>query len=346
MGNQKNRRAVEKPLSPRELSAFCAQLAMLVRSGIPAAEAISIMRGDAGGGPGGELLAAIGERLEDRAALGTALAEAGVFPRYFVSMVEIGERSGRLDEVLDALCAYYEREESVSEGIRSAVAYPLVMIVMMALVVGVLVIKVLPVFSEVFVELGGGASSFAGQVMRLGAASGRIAIALTAVVLLLLAAYLLMRAFPAGRAALSRWSAVFPLTRGISARVASGRFASAMAMMLSSGLDSDQSLDMAVRLLDEGPMRRRAERCRELVSAGPPLPTRSARRASSPASTRGWCRSAFRPAPPTWCCASSPPATRRRSTRGSRGCSRCSSPPSSPSSPSWWGSSCCRSCCP
>ena len=112
MGNQKNRRAVETPLSPRELSAFCAQLAMLVRSGIPAAEAISIMRGDAGGGPGGELLAAIGERLEDRAALGTALAEAGVFPRYFVSMVEIGERSGRLDEVLDALCAYYEREES------------------------------------------------------------------------------------------------------------------------------------------------------------------------------------------------------------------------------------------
>ena len=60
MGNQKNRRAVETPLSPRELSAFCAQLAMLVRSGIPAAEAISIMRGDAGGGPGGELLAAIG----------------------------------------------------------------------------------------------------------------------------------------------------------------------------------------------------------------------------------------------------------------------------------------------
>ena len=115
-------------------------------------------------------------------------------------MVEIGERSGRLDEVLDALCAYYEREESVSEGIRSAVAYPLVMIVMMALVVGVLVIKVLPVFSEVFVELGGGASSFAGQVMRLGAASGRIAIALTAVVLLLLAAYLLMRAFPEGSA--------------------------------------------------------------------------------------------------------------------------------------------------
>ena len=268
MGNQNSSRDVETPLSPRELSAFFAQLAMLVRSGIPAAEAISIMRGDAGGGPGGELLAAIGARLEDRAALGTALAETGVFPRYFVSMVEIGETSGRLDEVLDALCAYYEREESVSEGIRSAVAYPLVMIVMMALVVGVLVIKVLPVFSEVFVELGGGASSFAGQVMRLGAAAGRIAIALTAAVLLLLAAYLLMRAFPAGRAALSRWSAVFPLTRGLSARVASGRFASAMAMMLSSGLDSDQSLDLAVRLLDEGPTRRRAERCRELVADG------------------------------------------------------------------------------
>ena len=119
MGNQKNRRAVEKPLSPRELSAFCAQLAMLVRSGIPAAEAISIMRGDAGGGPGGELLAAIGARLEDRAALGTALAETGVFPRYFVSMVEIGETSGRLDEVLDAVGHGIIGEEELLRALES-----------------------------------------------------------------------------------------------------------------------------------------------------------------------------------------------------------------------------------
>ena len=78
-----------------------------------------------------------------------------------VTMVEIGEASGKLEEVLESLRAYYERNDAVSRSIRSSVIYPLVMIVMMVAVILVIIIQVLPVFQQVFEQLGGEMSQFA-----------------------------------------------------------------------------------------------------------------------------------------------------------------------------------------
>lgn len=86
-----------------------------------------------------------------------------------LDMVGIGERSGRLDEVLDSLSAYYERSQVISRSVKSAATYPLIMIAIMAVIIGILIGSVLPVFNQVFQQLGSEMSSFAQGIMRFGA---------------------------------------------------------------------------------------------------------------------------------------------------------------------------------
>lgn len=258
----------QPPLTADELSGFCAQMAMILKAGIPAREGLSIMRDDADDPQSRALLGILYERVEMGDPLSHALRDAGVFPRYVVDMAQIGEASGRLDEVLDSLTAYYERERSINASIKNAVTYPLVMLGMMLLVIAALAFRVLPIFRQVFDQLGASTSSFAAAVLRLGDAMGAWSLGLVAALAVCAVLLLVLRASPAGRRTLARWLAVFAPTRRLSARIATGRFAGAMALMLQSGLDPDQSLGMSARLADHPVVSRRIADCQARIAEG------------------------------------------------------------------------------
>lgn len=101
-----------------------------------------------------ELLSAVNDTLMQTGNLTQALEDTHAYPDYMISMVRIGEQTGRLDDVMDSLAVYYEKEDSLAESIKSAVTYPLIMIVMMLLVILLLIMKVMPVFNQVFIQLG------------------------------------------------------------------------------------------------------------------------------------------------------------------------------------------------
>jgi len=137
-----------------------------------------------------------------------------------------------------------------------------VMIAVMLLVIGVLVIKVLPVFSGVFRDLGSEMSGFALTVMNMGMLVARYSVVIVAALVLLAAVlYMLSRRS-------KKMGGGLPLGRALRSKIASGRFASAMSMMISSGLDTDESLDMVYRLTDNSMVRGKIEACRGQISAG------------------------------------------------------------------------------
>ena len=124
-------------LSNREIAAFCDQLSMVISAGIPIYEGISILLDDASDEETRLVLSSINTPLESGSSFHEALVQSGYFPKYVLDMVESGELSGRLDEVLSSLSGYYEREESIQSGIKHAVTYPMLMIAMMfAVLVG------------------------------------------------------------------------------------------------------------------------------------------------------------------------------------------------------------------
>ncbi|WRS26451.1 type II secretion system F family protein [Oscillospiraceae bacterium MB08-C2-2] len=255
-------------LSPTELAAFCAQIAMILKSGIGISEGISIMLEDTKNPQGRIILTAVLGQVEAGRPLYQALEDTGSFPKYVVDMTEIGETTGRLDDVMDSLSAYYEREEAVARNIKNAVTYPLIMIGMMLLVIAVLLVKVMPIFNQVYRQLGSEMTGFSQGVLHLGAVVGQYAFVILGVLAVLVFGYILLRVTADGKRALARFRSGFFLTRKFYADIASGRFASAMAMALSSGLDVDQALDMVYRLVDNEYFQGKLDACRDYMKQG------------------------------------------------------------------------------
>ena len=127
---------------------------MLIHSGISVTEGLAILQDESQTDTDREIITALLTSMEETGSLTQAMETSGRFPHSSVSYIKTGEETGCLDEILNSLTLHYEQEQEVSEQIRSAVTYPLIMLGMMGIVIVVLLVKVLPVFHAVFQQMG------------------------------------------------------------------------------------------------------------------------------------------------------------------------------------------------
>lgn len=258
-------------LSNRELSAFCAQIAMLLKAGISIEEGISMMLDDTETQGGKEILASVLASCSSGSQLSDALAQSNAFPKYMLDMVEIGEISGQLDKVMSALAEYYMREQQISDNLRNAIRYPAVMTVMMLAVVVVLVVKVMPVFEQVFIQLGSEMSGVSAAITRLGAVMSQYSLVLMVVAAVLLAFVFYCSKTENGKRVARKMAEKLWITKGIYSKIADARFSSGLSLMLSSGIDSDKSLEMVKSLVSNEAAKEKIKKCQGLVEGGESL---------------------------------------------------------------------------
>lgn len=254
--------------SAGDVSMFCAQMALILQSAIPLQDGIAAIRENLEEGKAKKIIEMMEQQVEGSTPFYQALRDSGAFPGYMVNMIEIGEKAGKLDDVMEALADYYDREDKLKKSVRSAVLYPFILVLMMSVVIAVLVAKVLPVFQQVFDQLGSQMSDFSTFVMNVGMGIGRYAFIAVLVVAVLLIALFIVSKTRKGSAALSRFSGSFLPTRKLSAKIASARFASVMSMMLSSGYSTDEALELIPKIITDVTMNKKINACRELVNNG------------------------------------------------------------------------------
>ena len=234
-----------------ELSVFSGQLAMILHSGISTLEGIEILKEDAVSKEAGEILGSINEALEQTGDLADSLRTSGVFPEYFIKMTEIGERSGTLEDVMDGLSSYYSRQNSLARSIRDALTYPLILLAMLFGILLVLMTQVMPVFREVFDQLGIELTGISSTVFAVSTfLQGSSAILLVLVVGLAAACFFALRT-NRGRAFIQKLAAHIPLVIKIRGLFSCSRFADTLSLALHSGLDMGESFELASGLADQ-----------------------------------------------------------------------------------------------
>ncbi len=258
----------QKMLSNGELASFCNQSAMLLQAGITPLESMRILLSDTRTHAGKEIITSILSVCETGEPFYKALAQTGVFPDYVINMLTIGEESGNLDICMQSLGSYYEKEEGIADSIKSAVTYPFIMIAMMAVIIFVLISRVMPIFNQVYIELGSEMSGFSASLLRLGSSLNRYSVVFLVLVVLLLLLYFAATRTKHGKRLLARFLNVFPLTRRFYESVACERFASGMALTLSSGMDTYAGLDMVSGLVGSRRMQEKIVSCREALLRG------------------------------------------------------------------------------
>lgn len=250
----------QKLLSNAELSAFCQQIAMVLSAGLPTYYGISILCDEAPDEATAELLNKIYEPMETGSTLHAALENTGVFPDYMLHMIQLGEETGRLEDVLLSLSSYYEREDNIRSGIRSAVTYPFILTILILAVIVVMVAKVLPIFSQIYNELGSELTGSAKVLMYISNGINKYMIVFVILFVILLVVGVLFYKTGFGR--------ILYQGKSLAMSIAASRFANCMFLALSSGLDTDKGLDLADELVNNPYMSERIKICKDYIAHG------------------------------------------------------------------------------
>ena len=234
-----------KYLRDEALTELSGELAMLLHAGLDIAGGLAMLAEDREG-PDGELLTALRRDAEEGLPLSECMERSGAFPPEVCAQVRCGERTGRLEETLSAMAESGESRLRLVRQLRSALLYPSILFLLMLLVIGVLLIRVLPVFEEVYASLGGGMTGLAGGLLRLGEGLAA-ALPWLAPILAVLAALGLafagsqrFREEALRRGSGGRWG-----DRGVSRKLQDARIAQSLSLGLRSGLSGEEALALA-----------------------------------------------------------------------------------------------------
>ena len=144
----------KEKVKKKELMHFTRQLAVFVRAGIPITTALETIGDETQDTALRRAITAMIEELRNGGTLSMAAAKhPQVFPNYYVGILHSAELTGRLDETLDSLSAYLNREIDTRSKVVSALSYPAVVMVMAVVTVVILAGYVLPKFKPLFAEL-------------------------------------------------------------------------------------------------------------------------------------------------------------------------------------------------
>ena len=235
-----------KTLDELGVSAFCESMAMMVQSGIRTDEAIALLQSQSSSA--GVLEQGLGEMktlVEQGSSLADAMKAVGIFPDFAVRMIDAGESSGRLENVLFRLARYYAEQKTLSEKLRSAVTYPAAMLVLIIAVLAVMLTIVLPAFRSVYDRLTGSLAASSYAYIRWASVFCTAALVVMALLAAVLLAGLLL--WKSGRrepvlAVLEK----FPRCRAILDTNALFRFTSALGTFLASGEMQDEAVNASI----------------------------------------------------------------------------------------------------
>lgn len=140
----------------KDLSVFSRQFATMVNSGLPLLRTLSILEEQTESKYLGKVVGEMRLDVEKGVSLSAAMAKhPRAFNDLFVSMVRAGETSGTLDSVLVRLADNLEREVSLRRQIKSAMTYPIVVVVLVFLILTAMLLFVVPTFKDLYAQLGG-----------------------------------------------------------------------------------------------------------------------------------------------------------------------------------------------
>lgn len=148
--------AVSSKIKFTEVITFFRQFAVMLKAGIPISDCLNNLHKQKFSIPFRNVLKEVYLDVESGILLSEAFSKhTKVFPRFFISMVGIGEVSGSLDKVLTNMADYYENDRRIKKKASSAMVYPSLLVGMVIIVVIFLCLFILPQFESTINELGG-----------------------------------------------------------------------------------------------------------------------------------------------------------------------------------------------
>ena len=255
-------------LNNRELFQFCEQFSIILRSGMSAIEGLAILNDDSQTERGKEILTFLYKDMEESGSLAHAMEQSGAFPASAAAYVRTGEETGCLDEVMKGLSAFYAKEIQITDQIQSAVAYPLVMLGMMTAVIVILLVKVLPVFRQVFRQLGLEMSGISVALLVIGETLSRYSTAFLVLLAAMIGFILFLVLHPKGQELIRKIVCRFPGMKEIPVNLDYSRLCQCISLGIRSGLSPELCVELAGAVVSQTETREKLASIQKQLAEG------------------------------------------------------------------------------
>lgn len=146
---------VGRAVKPEEVMNFSRQLASFLRAGVPILDSLGVVAEENASKKMQEVVGDMQRRLRAGSSFGDALsAQTKMFPGYYIAVVRAAELTGRLDDALDELSEYMEREVAARRELKSSLTYPVIVFCLAIIAVIIMSAFVLPKFKDFYTNLG------------------------------------------------------------------------------------------------------------------------------------------------------------------------------------------------
>ncbi|OFW54334.1 MAG: pilus assembly protein PilC [Actinobacteria bacterium RBG_16_70_17] len=234
-----------KKVKPKAVAIFSRQLATMVNSGLTLVRALTVLHQQTENPALAKVVGDVRARVEQGSSLSAALAEhPKIFGYLYVSMIQAGEVSGALDETLLRLAETLESAARLRSKVRSAMAYPAVVMSLVVLVVSAMMLFIVPIFERIYNDLGGKLPFPTQVLISISDILGKAWWAGALVIILAVFGFRRWVATDDGRHAWDGFKLKMPVFGKLVKKVALSRFARTMAVLSRTGVPVLQALDI------------------------------------------------------------------------------------------------------
>lgn len=253
----------------KELMHFTRQLAVFVKAGIPITEALDIIGDETSDVALRRTISAMVEDLRNGGTLSDAAEKHPLcFPKYYMGILQSAELTGKLDETLDNLAGYLEREVETKAKVVAALSYPMVVMVLAVFTVAVLAGYVLPQFKPLFEELDADLPLPTRMLLFVATLfSDLIYIPISAFVLFASLMYWLFKT-DSGKVPKDKLVLKIPVIRGIVEYAILERFCRILGAMVKAGVPLPEGLKTTIESTDNSVYREQLDAAQEVMLEG------------------------------------------------------------------------------
>lgn len=244
-------------ISRRQVAQFTRQLAVLLRSGIPLAEGLSTLSEQSAHesrkGKGDRLQRVLGDvrrQVNEGSSLGDAMTNhPKVFHDLYINMVRSGEAAGNLEDVLERLSDFMDRELDLKAKVTGALLYPAIMMVVGVLILGVLMVVVVPKITQIFDDMERSLPWNTQLLITVSSFTGKYWWAIILGSVLFAVLFAAWKRSPGGKAVWDKWMINIPVLGGLIRHLAISRFSRTLGTMFQSGVPLLRALDISKHVL-------------------------------------------------------------------------------------------------
>ena len=239
-------------LDMKAFTLMCNQMSIILRAGIPISRTVHLIADKTTDKVLKKILGQVASDVESGRSISASFEERGgkLLPPTFIETIHAGEESGSLDTAFESMSKHLDKQTKMKSKVKSALSYPIFVLVIAIAVVAVLMIKVVPTFTSIFAEFGAELPAITRSLIAISNFFTKYWMVLLGVAIAIFIFFKIYGNTEEGRLNLAKMQLKLPVLGNIAELSSASEFANSMATMLGAGLPMTKAISITAKVIE------------------------------------------------------------------------------------------------